>query len=126
MSGPVVDSLNPIHAAVTPQRRPKSRNGVSRLNRGILFVVSGASGVGKGSILSLVLASETPERVAGFYLWRGRAYDTAVMRSAARADYSEAANGTPDQSVAKAARDGQQHPWRWRRLALEFNYAEAI
>ena len=42
------------------------------MNRGILFVVSGASGVGKGSILSLVLASETPERVFFSVSWTTR------------------------------------------------------
>ncbi|HWG84985.1 MAG TPA: guanylate kinase, partial [Deinococcales bacterium] len=42
------------------------------MRRGILFVVSGASGVGKGSMLSLVLAQQGSERVHFSVSWTTR------------------------------------------------------
>lgn len=75
---------------------------------------------------ALELGHASRERVAAFHLWRGRAYDAAGLRAAARADYRAAGAHGPDAHVASAAAKGMTRPWRWHRLALEFNYAEAL
>ncbi|PKL78068.1 MAG: hypothetical protein CVV27_04020, partial [Candidatus Melainabacteria bacterium HGW-Melainabacteria-1] len=75
---------------------------------------------------ALELGHLDPERVASFYLWRGRAYDCAGMRAQARQDYLAAEASNPDLTTARSAIIGRDRPWRWRRLALEFNYAEAL
>jgi len=68
----------------------------------------------------------SPERQASFHLWRGRALDVVGLRQRARQDYQQVLAGGADAKVRVAAQKGLQRPWRLRRLALEFNYADLM
>ena len=64
------------------------------------------------------------ERVASFYFWRGRAFDSLNRRKDAISDYSMAVSGDPE--VNKAAIKGLSKKWQWKKLNIEFNYADVI
>lgn len=68
----------------------------------------------------------TLQRRASFYLWRARARDLAGMRQAALADYQHVFAYPADAGVTSAAQKGLKQAWRFRRLPLEFNYADIM
>lgn len=76
---------------------------------------------------ALELGHPDPERVAAFYLWRGRAFDAAGLRSQARRDYAAVLEQPAvDTVVQKAAEKNLRQPWKMKSLAIEFNYADVL
>jgi hypothetical protein len=76
---------------------------------------------------ALEIGHPDPERVAAFYLWRGRAFDAAGLRSDARQDYSTVlAQPKADDLVKKAAEKGLHKIWKAKSLGIEFNYADVL
>ena len=71
-----------------------------------------------------------PERVAAFYLWRGRARDVAGRRAEALADYGTAlAASRVDPRVRAAAERGQMKrfsPRKARHVHVEFAFADVV
>lgn len=71
------------------------------------------------------LGHAVAQRLAGFYLWRGRTQDAMWRRDDARLDYREAAcSGDP--AVRKAGARGLAHAWRLRAPAIEWSFGDVI
>ncbi len=69
------------------------------------------------------------ERVASFYLWRGRAKDLLGKRSDAQADYRRCLGHFPDPPVRKAARKGLRRAYNEaarRKLQVDMSLADVV
>lgn len=76
---------------------------------------------------ALELGHPDPERVAAFYLWRGRAFDVAGLRSEAKRNYAAVLEQPAvDTVVRQAAEKNLNRPWKAKSLAIEFNYADVL
>jgi len=69
------------------------------------------------------------ERVASFYLWRGRAADLMTRRAQARRDYDRSLAHAADPPVRRAAERGLERPFdhrRARRVDVDFAFADVV
>jgi tetratricopeptide (TPR) repeat protein len=71
---------------------------------------------------ALQIGHSSGERVAAFYLWRGRARDALGRRDEARDDDRRAADG--DENVRRAAHAGLRRACKPRRFGIELTLAD--
>ena len=78
---------------------------------------------------ALELGHVDPERVAAFYVWRGRAADLAGRREEAIADYNHALSRPADAPMKRAAQRGLRRPYtagRSKRFNIDFTFADVM
>lgn len=67
----------------------------------------------------------TPQRLAGFHLWRGRVHDAKGNRESALRDYRQAIVAA-DPSVYRAAKKNQQRPWALKPPTVEWSFGDVL
>jgi hypothetical protein len=71
------------------------------------------------------LGHATPQRMAGFHLWRGRVHDAKGNRESALRDYRQAIVAA-DPSVHRAAKKNMQKPWSIKSPTVEWSFGEVL
>lgn len=89
----------------------------------VALIERDAAGAEAAITRAIEIGHPQPERVAAFYLWRGRARDTLGRRDEAIADYMRVTGA--EQAVQHAAARHRSRPWKHRRFAVDFMYGDA-
>lgn len=74
---------------------------------------------------AIALGHATPQRMAGFHLWRGRIHDAKGDRESALRDYRQAIVAA-DPSVHRAAKKNLEKPWKPKTPTVEWSFGEVL
>lgn len=106
-------------------RSKDDRQPVYHFVAGLLALSRGEAATARSRFdTAIALGHPDPERLAGFRLWRARAFDRLGDREAALRDYREAILG--DAGVRAAAKRGLKRAFRGGMPAIEWSFGEVV